>query len=241
MSLRAITFDFWNTLYTDSHDGSEDAARTERTQAVRDALTSCGRSPSTDEVTAAWLSGFEAYLAAWQEGRHFGAADQVRHVLGAFEVHSCDGAVETAALRIEEAGALAHLRLLPGVKETIPALAQAGVRLGLISDTGLTPGRILVGFLERDGLLEHFSSLTFSDQTGFPKPDPRMFHQTLAPLGVSPSEAAHVGDTPRTDIAGALGVGMQAVRYAAAVDRGEPPEPDLVVFDHRDLLPLAGL
>ncbi len=145
------------------------------------------------------------------------------------------------ARRIEESGANAHLQLQPGAAEVIPALAEAGVKLGLISDTGLTPGRFLVGFLERDGLLPYFSSLTFSDETGFPKPDPRMFHRTLAPLGVAPAEAAHVGDTPRTDIAGAQAVGMRAIRFAAAHDTDEPPAADYVIYDHRDLLSLAGL
>jgi len=239
--IRAITFDFWNTLYAEPIDGSAETSRAERMAIIRDAVAVCGLAPTDEELLAAWHSGFTAYLEAWHQGRHFGALEQVGHVLDRFGVAPLDGIVERTARRIEEAGAHANLQLQPGAAEVIPTLTRAGIKLGLISDTGLTPGRILLGFLRRDGLLPYFSSLTFSDETGFPKPDPRMFHRTLAPLGVLPAEAAHVGDTPRTDIAGAKAVGMRAIRFAAAHDTAEPPEADSVIYDHRDLLPLAGL
>lgn len=239
--IRAITFDFWNTLYAEPLDGSAESSRAERMAAIRDALAVSDLAPTQEELLAAWRSGFTAYLEAWQEGRHFGAFEQVGHVLEHFGAAPLDGIIERTARRIEKSGADANLQLQPGAAEVIPALADAGIKLGLISDTGLTPGRILLGFLERDGLLPHFSSLTFSDETGFPKPDPRMFHRALAPLGVVPAEAAHVGDTPRTDIAGAQAVGMRAIRFAAARDTAEPPTADYVIYDHRDLLPLAGL
>jgi len=239
--IRAVTFDFWNTLYAEPLDGSAEASRSERMAIIREALSVCNRAPTDDELLAAWRSGFTAYLRAWREGRHFGALEQVAHVFERLSATSLDGIIGRTARRIEESGADANLQLQPGAADVIPALAGAGIKLGLISDTGLTPGRILRGFLERDGLRPYFSSLIFSDETGFPKPDPRMFHRALAPLGVPAAEAAHVGDTPRTDIAGARGVGMLAIRFAAAHDTAEPPAADSVIYDHRDLLPFAGL
>lgn len=239
--IQAITFDFWHTLYAEPSDDSNEASRAERLAAVRDALRACGLEPDEDELQSAWRSGFAAYLDAWGEGLHFGAREQVGLVLGLFGATPFDGIVDRATVRIEESGATANLLLQPGAAEAIPALAEKGIKLGLISDTGLTPGRILVGFLERDGLLQYFSALTFSDETGFPKPDPRMFHRTLTPLGVSPERAVHVGDMPRTDIAGALGVGMHAVRFAASNDNSDPPAADAVICDHRELAALAGL
>jgi len=96
----------------------------------------------------------------------------------------------------------------------------------------------LITFLERDGLLPYFSSLTFSDETGFPKPDPRMFQLTLAEMKVEAATSLHVGDTPRTDIAGALSMGMRAVRFAAVHDSDEPPAADAVICNHLELLRL---
>jgi putative hydrolase of the HAD superfamily len=232
--IRAVTFDFWNTLYTDAGT-DRDALVDVRVGALREALAACGVAASDEDLLLAHQDGFEAYTLAWRDGRHYGARDQVEHVLRRFGAVSHDGVVERAARTIEETGIEARLRLLPGAAEVIPELAGAGIRLGLISDTGLTPGRVLLGFLEKDGLLPYFSTLTFSDETGFPKPDPRMFGRTLAGLGTLPRESLHVGDTPRSDIAGALWAGMFAVRYAAANDVNEPPEPHAVICDHREL------
>jgi len=235
--ITTLTFDFWNTLYS-ADGGAMDKVRPRRLQALQTMLRSCGIDPIDEELQQAYRAGFDAYLEAWREGVHFGAAEQVRFILRHFAVDAPsagDGLVARTALEIEESSLLAPLRFLPGVRETIPALVAAGCRLGIISDTSLTPGRLLRRFLEEDGLLEHFSALTFSDETGYTKPDRRMFDKTLATLGGRPADAAHVGDTPRTDIAGARAVGMIAIRCAGAVDHQEAPEADFVISDHREI------
>jgi putative hydrolase of the HAD superfamily len=240
MQVRAITFDFWNTLYWDQGFGFG-LVNDIRKAALRRALESSGVDARSADLDEAYTTGFKAYLEAWMDGRHYGAREQVFHVLAAFHAEADAETLETAVDEIEQAGMKADLALLPGVAEALPALAEAGVGLGVISDTGLTPGRILATFMERDGLLGFFGALTFSDQMGFPKPHPQMFLRTLAGLGVTPAQAAHVGDMPRTDIAGAQALGIYAVRMAAAEDHPEPPQADLVIRDHRQLWELAGL
>jgi HAD superfamily hydrolase (TIGR01549 family) len=230
----AITFDFWNTLYS-ADNGAMDQVRPRRIAALRALLATAGVRPNDEELNRAYRSGFDAYMAAWTRGDHFGAPHQVRHMLEVFGVVAPDDAVARTAKEIEDASLLAPLQLLPGASETIPRLAASGHRLGIISDTSLTPGRLLVRFLEADGLLRHFEALTFSDLTGYTKPDRRMFESTLAQLGANAAEAAHVGDTPRTDIAGARALGMLSIRCAAAVDHQEPPAAHYVVRDHREL------
>jgi putative hydrolase of the HAD superfamily len=209
-----------------------------RVEALRRMLRNFDADPSDEQMAEAYRSGFDAYMAAWVQGIHFGAADQIQHILARFEIvpGPGDGAfLAQTALEIEESSLLAPLEPLPGVLETVPRLTQEGYRLGLISDTSLTPGRILKQLMARDRLLDHFSALTFSDETGYTKPNPGMFDRTLAPLGAQPSQAAHVGDTPRTDIAGAKSLGMLAIRCAGAVDHPEPPEADYVIRDHREI------
>jgi putative hydrolase of the HAD superfamily len=238
--VRAITFDFWNTLYWDQGFGFG-RVNLARMKAVRRVLRSAGVAATEAEVERVYESGFQAYLEAWTGGRQFGAREQVFHVLAAFRAEAEVEAVDAAVEEIELAGMDADLALLPGAAEALPELARAGVKLGVISDTGLTPGRILTTFMQRDGVLDLFGALTFSDQTGFPKPHPQMFLRTLAHLRVPLGQAAHVGDMPRTDIAGARAVGMYTVRMTAAADHPEPPDADLVITDHRRLLELAGL
>lgn len=238
LRVAAVTFDFWNTLYS-ADGGAMDAVRPRRVDALVRVLGACGMDLSQDAVAEAYRTGFEAYMTAWNQGTHFGAPEQVRHILRHYHVDpdTVDPAlIASTVTDIEEAAYAAPLDLISGVAETIPALAANGCSLGVISDTSLTPGRILRRFLEKDGLLAYFGALTFSDETGYTKPDPRMFESTLAILDVTADRAAHVGDTPRTDIAGAQAMGMLAVRCAAAVDHQEPPEAAYVIRDHRELL-----
>lgn len=234
----ALTFDLWNTLYA-ADGGAMDKVRPLRVEALRRLLVAGGVHPSEDEMNLAYRSGFDAYMEAWSAGMHFGASHQALHFLHHFGIDPAsvgDDAIARAALEIEDVSRSADLELLPGVGETIPTLTERGYRLGIISDTSLTPGRILREFLRKDGLLRHFAVLTFSDETGYPKPDRRMFESTLAGLGAQPSRAAHVGDTPRTDIAGAKAVGMVTIRCAGTTDHPDPPEADFVIRDHRELL-----
>jgi len=62
-----------------------------------------------------------------------------------------------------------------------------------------------------------------------------MFHRTLEPLGSETHRAAHVGDRPGTDRAGALAAGMYAIRYAAVEDHPGPPAAHAVIMDLREL------
>jgi HAD superfamily hydrolase (TIGR01549 family) len=235
--LTALTFDFWNTLYSaDGGQWNEVAPR--RLRALRDMLEAAGKHPSDSQLDAVYRAGFDAYMQTWTSGLHFGSHEEVQFFLDRFEVarESLDQEIVAQAItRIEEAARWGKLPLVAGAAETIPRLSEAGYKLGLISDTSLTPGRVLKEFIEADGLLQYFSVLTFSDETGYCKPDRRMFTRTLESLGAGPAGAAHVGDTPRTDIAGAQALGMVAVRCAGVTDYDEPPEADFVIRDHREL------
>lgn len=240
MVIRAITFDFWNTLYADEGHAFRALTRRRLDHLAR-ALAGVGANPSNSELYEAYKDGFAMYLAAWREQRHLGAHEHVSYIFDRLGAHPDDGTVDRVARCVEEVGLGFHLTLQRGAAESIPQLAGAGIKLGIISDTGLTPGRVLLQFLERDGLLEHFSTATFSDQTGVAKPHPRMFIETLTALDVPPSQAAHVGDMPRTDIAGALSLGIMAIRFAGYDDRREPPPADAVIRDHRSLLRILEL
>lgn len=237
--ITTLTFDLWNTLYSDAGLAGS-VVRPHRLALLTELLASRDVHPSEDDLLRAYRASFDAYMAAWTTGAHFGAREHVAFILGYFGAREASTAgerdeTERVICATEDAVALAPPELLPGVQQTIPALALAGYRLGIISDTSLTPGRVLKGFLKEDGLLDCFSAFTFSDETGFPKPDARMFEVTLTGLGARPAEAAHVGDTPRTDIAGARALGMTTIRCAGSADHPEPPEADYIIKDHREI------
>ena len=124
--------------------------------------------------------------------------------------------------------------LAPRAAEAVRELASRGIALGIISNTGRTPGVILRRVLERHDLLRHFTAVSYSDEVGYRKPDAEIFRRTLAELGVEAGEAAHVGDNPVADVQGAQGVGMRGVHYALAGRTGAA-HADLIVADLADL------
>src|SRR5262249_16495894 len=69
---------------------------------------------------------------------------------------------------------------------------------------------------------------------GVPKPDARAFAAALSGLGVIADGAVHVGDLRRSDVAGAQGVAMGAVRFAGHHDdASEGSSDDAGVIDCR--------
>lgn len=232
MSLRAVTFDCWGTLLTDS---DFEAVTRRRIAAIREHAAD-GLDP--DEAQRLLDEAWRAHLDAWRAGVHHGSPGMARHCaegLGLTE----DGVTESLCRAFEEAAEAGDVRALDGAPETLRRLREAGVRTALVCDTGFSPGRVVRGFLERNGLAEHLEFCAFSNEVGVPKPHERMFRTALEALETEPRDAVHVGDLRRTDIAGANALGMGSVRIADVND--DPPaegvpEADVVVGSHAELL-----
>jgi FMN phosphatase YigB (HAD superfamily) len=196
------------------------------------------------------------YDAAWLGWNDAWRANH-RQLSGVDAAHSMCDAVERAFAGSAAAGVRdllldafagqgegADLMLVDGVADTLAALSERGIRLGIICDVGFTPSPVLLRHLERHGLLEYFDHWSFSDEVGWYKPAPEIFRHALAGLGgIAPGRAAHVGDIRRTDVAGALGMGMVAVRYSGVSDdqTEDQPEATHVVADHRRLPAVLGV
>ena len=68
--------------------------------------------------------------------------------------------------------------LLDGVPEVLAVLHGRGLRLALISDTGLTPGYVIRRVLTEYGLMRYLEHLTFSDAMGVTKRRAQIYHIT---------------------------------------------------------------
>ncbi|NQS89739.1 HAD family hydrolase [Patescibacteria group bacterium] len=97
--------------------------------------------------------------------------------------------------------------LLSGVKFILKSLYPK-YRIGLVSDSGFSPGGILRRILQSLEILQFFSCTVFSDEVGYNKPNPLIFNRALKLLKVQPKETVHIGDLLETDIAGAKFAGM---------------------------------
>jgi putative hydrolase of the HAD superfamily len=232
--IRLVTFDFWDTLVTDSPENLR-AQRALRVAAIRRALRDAGAPVSETEAEDVHeRSGAALAERFWSLHRDPSPDEQLRIVLdtrGEGIAARLDPAAFAAALDGYISPVLAHPPdLCPGAGHAVGELAARGVSLGIVSNTGRTPGVILRRVLERHGLLRYFGAISYSDEVGFRKPAARIFQVTLERAGVAPDEAVHIGDNPDADVVGAQGVGMRAAHYTAGFRRPSA-EADLLIPD----------
>ena len=232
--IRAVTFDFWDTLV------SEDvgAMRALQIDAWLEVLDAAGIEVPREELAQAFNENWLLFEEHWHANdQQWTPEDSTSHICALLgvrgdEVH--DQLVDT----FRRVGEAAPLVAAEGAADALGALKKAGVALGIVCDVGLTGAVTLRQRLEWFGLLEFFDAWAFSDETGWFKPAPQAFAPALGGLGIEdPSEAAHVGDSKRTDIAGALALGMTAIRFAGFHDRvdGAGPEAPVVLTRFQDI------
>ncbi len=236
MVIKAITFDFWFTLYQ-----SKPVKMDERLRFLKRSIEA--GSDTHLEMAAmqeAFDVGREAWDRAWMdEYRTMGAREWVSIILNELRVSLRPAAQRELELALENTVLNDPPTLVAEARVVLPALADC-YALAIISDTGLTPGHILHEVLKRDQVADHFAHMTFSDQLGSSKPHPDNFLHTLQALEVEPHEAVHIGDLLRTDIAGARQIGMRAVQYVGLYQDDAKLEvtPDAVIQNHQELGPL---
>lgn len=214
--IRAVTFDLWYTIirFDTERDRWLRGERAKRLQAI---------------FRQAQLSGYEAaieeYLAVkvqqlWEKTRAEGnydltAPEQVEYFLTELAVP--EDARGALAGGVHEAFARTLVDwwpdLAPDFSAAVRALKAREIAVGLISNTGLTPGSTFREFFAAHGLEDVFDALVFSDEVRLLKPNPAIFTHAAEALDVSPTELAHVGDNPQADVAGVQAVGGKGILY----------------------------
>ncbi len=210
--IRAITFDFWRTLFYANSNLQE--RREVRVDAV---VRYTGA--SRDVVKGAMKAIDSEFLRVHiKEQRTLSPIDAIPML--ELELDVAFGPHEAAALSDEFADALLLYppEPLEGALEAVHAAAER-VPVGLISDTGMVPGSRIQTLLEQHGFLSYLSHLSFSDEVGVAKPQPGMFQHAIDGLKVAPSELLHIGDLEPTDVKGAHSFGASAALFCADNDR----------------------
>jgi len=101
---------------------------------------------------------------------------------------------------------------VPGSREGLQALADAGVRLGIISNAdGMMGPRLAQLELCQvgPGIGVDIECVVDSGNVGVMKPDPRIFQAAIDLLGLEPDQVWYVGDMPAIDVVGARRAGIR--------------------------------
>ncbi|MCA9831630.1 MAG: HAD family hydrolase [Dehalococcoidia bacterium] len=144
---------------------------------------------------------------------------------------------ETLASGVADAHGRADVgRILdvPGRAQFLDGLCGRGYRLAIVSNT-TTRSELLVGMLERFGLLPYFDALVFSSQVGVRKPHAAIYEAALRELAIEPTDALFVGDRLREDVLGPRQLGMRAVLTHEFVQDAHSGEPDAIISRLVDL------
>ncbi len=150
-----------------------------------------------------------------------------------------DGKVSLAELlKIFYVEIYSHRKVYPEVIAALTGLQQAGVRMGIVSNT-TNPGFMKDYERSLMGLDSYFEFSIYSSEVPYRKPHPSIFQLALGRLNLNPAEVLFVGDNLNTDVVGAQNVGMPAA-WLNRSGRESPADvnPDYEVKSVTELLTL---
>jgi HAD superfamily hydrolase (TIGR01549 family) len=211
MSIKLLTIDYWNTIFDSSNGYGRNAYRM---KSLVEEIDRMGIIIKKDELDKAMEATWEFFNKVWtEEQRTPMPIESVGFYWNFLKLPKSDRAIKN----IVHAFAISILehppKVLPDAKETIEKLSK-DYDLAIISDTGFSPGTILMELLKRNELDSYFKAFSFSDETGVSKPQKKAYEHILDQFDYSVEECCHIGDIERTDVAGAKAMGMHAILFA---------------------------
>jgi putative hydrolase of the HAD superfamily len=165
---------------------------------------------SSDVTLAARLA--DAEVALWREqqaSRGANGTGTLDHVFASCGVDTDDdrhGPALAAYLEAWDPHTLAD----PDARSLLEALRDAGVRIGVLSNT-LWPRWHHEAVFSRDGLAPFIDAAVYSSEIPFAKPHADAFRAAIVAVGSTPEHTVFVGDRPWDDVHGAQQVGMRAI------------------------------
>ena len=236
--ITTLTFDLWQTLLLDTRELGRARAQV-RLEGAQNALIKFGEDYQLELIREAYRACYRYCHAIRDRNLDVSFREQVEIFVEYISPGLVDRLPEELFQEILTAYADSFFVHPPlphtDARKVLEETKDQGLRIGLISNTGMTPGVTFRQFLDQHHLLNFFDVLTFSDEVRLAKPSDKIFLITLKGLGAEPSESVHIGDHVVNDVVGAKQVGMKTVWIEGFYERpegsGPEAEPDATVAD----------
>ena len=222
-----VTFDLWGTLFIDKPE-LDDARNRMRYEGIHKVLSDSGVKVSLGDLERAYAQSASLFQSIWRTNKEIPTAEQVRLIICAagpvdFRVDSqMSGRLERAYVDPIFAS---PPELASDAAATLQEMRQRVRKIGLVSNTGRSPGTALRELLRKYGVLGLFNSTVFSDEVDSRKPNGLIFERAAIELGTEPAKIVHVGDDPEADAWGAKKAGMKAILLDYPVPEGFKQQP----------------
>lgn len=208
--LSAITIDFWNTLL--SNLGSEQRQQL-REVALKEVLVKENVQFDEANFSKAFDTVLEQFKNVWfTEQRTLLTREISALLLQQFNCTPSQESLEYLTYSFANGVVQDPPEILPHVKKSLEILSK-DFSLGVVSDTYYSPGKQLREVLKHHNILQHFTSFSFSDETGVSKPHHKAFTFVLEDFNANAIESLHIGDIRKTDILGANALQMDSILY----------------------------
>jgi len=226
--IKAVTFDLWETLLFDK-DGANAQRTAARCRNLAQTLTGLGMNTSVEQVNYALDKTIKMLLKVWNENKELTHTDQLQSIIR----NAAKGRVEINDKWLPDLSK-AYVSPLndvppylnPDAPQVLQWLQKERKKIGLVCNTGITPGFALREFLSKMGVSQYFDSMIFSDEVGIRKPDPRIFYLAARRLAAKPHETVHIGDNLKCDVWGAKSAGFRAIHLSTTEGRDKTAEKD---------------
>ena len=236
--IQGITFDLWQTLIIDNRELGRSRAR-RRIEETINSLNAVGHYFSYEHVQEAYRSCYRICREAHKAEKDYSFDNQVAIFINGIAENLFDelrnSTIEQINYWYGEAFFEFPPALDPGSEAILKSLTGKGYKIGLISNTGMTPGRLFRRYLKNHNILDFFQVLTFSDEVLLCKPSTEIFHMTLKGLSCATHASIHVGDHILNDVYGANKAGLKTVLVGDAEGQEKIKEPDFHINRLSDL------
>jgi putative hydrolase of the HAD superfamily len=230
--LDTVTFDLWNTLLSNKPQDYQ-RYRFRRIENLGRVLKQNGKEVGSQHLLDAYLKGFEKCKETWRKNQDLSTREQLQTMFRFVEEEELRDMSYNLMPELMEAYVSPILEdppeVIDGAQKVLSQTKAKGYRVGLICNTGTTPGSTIVVLLERLGMMRYFDVASFSNELKIRKPDPRIFLHTLSQLKSQPQNSVHVGDLIDADVWGARNVGMISVHFNQELTPCDDAGPDFAI------------